>query len=142
MLNIFPPFTGTYVFITARKRSLREGNVFSISVCPQGQGQGPGPPRSRSKSRSRGGQVKVLGPPWSRSGWTPLVKVLVKVWGAPLVKVQVKVWGTPPGQDPGQGRGPHRSRSGSRSRRPPVKVQKCGERGRSHRRSRRRTVLF
>ena len=134
--------------ITARKRSLREGNVFSISVFPP----------SRSRSRSGGPpQVKVLGAPQvkvrrgfprSRSGGPPKVKVQVKVRGAPgqgpgapkvnfQVKVRglplVKVRGGPPGQGPrgppqvkvlggppGQGpRGAPMSRSGG----PTVKIQ-------------------
>ena len=135
---------------------MREGNVFSISVCqqvgPAGPGQGPGAPPpgqgkgapwSRSKSRSGGTpvkvQVKIRGPPWSRSrsrsGGPPGQSL--SGTPPPAVKVQVKVWGASPGQGlgqgPGQGLGPPPPCLGSKMR---------GARAVRLLRSRRRTVFL
>ena len=95
----------------------REGNVFTLCVCPQGAprsrsrsrlrgppGQGlAGPPRSRSRSRGPPGQGPG-GPPWSRSRS-----------GAPRSRSggpHGQGLGAPPGHGPGQGLdGPPRSRS-------------------------------
>ena len=95
----------------------------------QGPGQGPGgPARSRSRSRSGGppgqGPGQGPGPPLSRSS-APLVKVQVKVQGAPWSRSGSR--SGPPGQGPGQGPG---TPPGKGPWAPPVKVQKCGERGR------------
>ena len=83
-----------------------------------------GPPRSRSRGALVKVQVKVWGPPWSKSrsrsggppgqglggppgqglGWGPtLGQGPGQGLGGPLVKVQVKVWGGSP--SPGQGQG-------------------------------------